>query len=86
MVVDVGGQSEQGYANAQGIYLLPVTTGTLTGSIAASGYTGATLSGTTTGGQTRMADALLTTSGPAVETFPMTFVREESGQWLVVEY
>ncbi|HEU4431618.1 MAG TPA: carboxypeptidase-like regulatory domain-containing protein [Myxococcota bacterium] len=66
VVIDVGGQAEQGFSNPEGVYLLPVTTGALTGTIAASGYTGATLSGTTTSGQTRMADALLTTSGPAV--------------------
>ncbi|MGH7893873.1 MAG: hypothetical protein ACREQL_04345, partial [Candidatus Binatia bacterium] len=66
VVVAIGGQAEQGFSNPQGIYLLPVTPGPLTGSIAASGYTGATLSGTTGAGQTRMADALLTTSGPAI--------------------
>jgi hypothetical protein len=70
----VGGQAEQGFSNIHGIYLLPVTTGALSGAIAASGYTGATLSGTTGAGHTRMSDALLTTSGPAVAVSSAGFV------------
>ena len=74
VAVSVGGQGEQGFSNVHGIYLLPVTTGALTGTIAASGYTGATLSGSAGAGHTRMADALLTTSGPAVAVGSAGFV------------
>ncbi len=67
VVVEVAGQTQSGFTDAQGVYYFETPTGALTGSIQAAGYNGATLSGSIPAGQLMyMQDALLTSVGPPV--------------------